>query len=81
MVRLRGPDRRETERFFDFTLQPLPEEDGRLERVLIVLAAQFSTWRPAWLAAGLAFGLTSLPLRPVRLLSLPRSPSSAPRPG
>jgi hypothetical protein len=32
-MRLRGPDRREAERFFDFTLQPMPEEDGRLERV------------------------------------------------
>ena len=35
MVRLRGPDRREAERFFDFTIQPMPEEDGRLERVLL----------------------------------------------
>jgi PAS domain S-box-containing protein len=38
MVRLRGPDGREAERFFDFTLQPLPEEDGRLERVLVMAA-------------------------------------------
>ena len=38
MVRLRGPDRREVERFFDFTVQPMPGEDGRLERVLLMVA-------------------------------------------
>ncbi|HEX6039442.1 MAG TPA: ATP-binding protein, partial [Longimicrobium sp.] len=38
MVRLRGEDGRLAERFFDFTLQPLPEEEGPLERVLLLVA-------------------------------------------
>jgi PAS domain S-box-containing protein len=37
-VHLRGGDGRLAERFFDFTLQPLPEEDGPLERILVMAA-------------------------------------------
>jgi len=37
-VRLRGPEGALEERFLDFTLQPLPDGDGRTERVLILAA-------------------------------------------
>jgi PAS domain S-box-containing protein len=37
-VHLRGRDGRMAERYFDFTLQPLPEEDGRMERILLLVA-------------------------------------------
>jgi PAS domain S-box-containing protein len=38
LVRLRVPDGRLVDFFFDFTLQPLPEDDGRVERVLLLVA-------------------------------------------
>jgi PAS domain S-box-containing protein len=38
LVRLHGADGRMEERYFDFVLQPLPEGDGRGERILIQAA-------------------------------------------
>jgi PAS domain S-box-containing protein len=38
LVRLNAPDGRMVEHFFDFTLQPLPEDDGRTERVLLLVS-------------------------------------------
>jgi PAS domain S-box-containing protein len=38
LVRLHGRDGELADHFFDFTLQPLPEEDGGVERVLVLVA-------------------------------------------
>jgi PAS domain S-box-containing protein len=52
-VRLMGRDGEEVDRVFDFTFQPLPEEDGRTERILIQISevtAQVHARRGAELA-------------------------------